>query len=572
MTWRMRAFCQRGREPMKTGSAIVLIISFIFLVLLGVPSLSEAAQSPMPGELRLVESNTQHVVLELTAPELVKQERQINGETYLALSAMGWGNLKLPGKPQVPIKGVLVAIPQSVQVRLSIVQDRKHTQILPHPVLPAPTEQAFQPDPNAFPQFQGLVYRADSATYSASTPYPSDAVSSSSPADWRSQRYVRVQFNPFQFNPVTRELVTHEHLKIELDFTAPNIPDSELGQRVDEGGFETILQKTLINYSSAKQWRSAKARTPNIGPGESAASSNNSFKIAVKVDGIYKVTCDALQAAGLVLNSVNTDTFHLSFMGNEVAIDMTEDGDKLCEPGEFFTFFGQGPTDPNVPYNVYWLSFGGNNGKRMSLSNVTGGITPSSYTKTVHLEQNLQYATFAPWNGNADHYVWEPVNHPFDPDGNGDNTSVDISVPLNDLATGTTNGTLRVLVQSGSTANPYNQRQLTLLSNGVQVYQQNWLLGQSLLATAGVTNLTSGSNTFRVKDLPWAGGYWVYLNYLELDYSAQFKANNDMLRFKYADSGTWQYQVTDFTNSNLVAYDITDPTNLVKFSVSTTSG
>lgn len=564
---------------MKSYVPIILITGIALLFVLGAPGYLEAAQAPAPGELRVVESNSRHLVLEFAAPEITQQERTYDGETFIELGAKEWLNLKLEGKPSVPSKGILVAIPQNARVNVSVLQDRTGKQTLTSPLVPGPTQLVAQTDPDKMPEFQGFAYNPDSTIYSSSTDYPSNLVTVGSTEEWRSQRFVRVQLNPIQYNPATRELTTHQRVKIELNFgTSANSPTAELGRRVNEGGFESIFQKAFVNYDAAQEWRTPARDTAPSSSGENSPTSGNAFRIAVKSDGIYQVTCNALQAAGLDLNSVNTDMFHLKFKDVEVAIDMSEDGDKVCESGESFAFFGQAPTDPAVPANIYQLTFGGTDPQRITLNSTAGGTTPTFYPKTLHLEQNLDYSTYAPWDGTADHYVWKPVNHPFDPDGNGDNTSVDITANLNDLSPVSASGTLSVSVQSGTNSNAYGQRHLTLYSNPTfpnpsPVYEHDWLMGQSLLAAAGVTNLVNGTNTFRVKDLAWLpGGFWVYLNYLELDYSARFIASDDVLYFKYSDTGTWNYQIDNFSNSNLVAYDITNPVKVVKFNVAASAG
>lgn len=548
----------------------VLAISFLlilFAALLGLAETQEieAAQTPVASRVQLVESNAQRVVLELVTPALNKSERIANGITFLELSANGAGRTDLVGKPQLPIFGVLVAVPQQAKINVNLTQDRTSKQTLANPVLPAGRARVVQPSPEELPQFQGYDYIPDTATYNSSAFFPAETFSTTPPANWRSQRYIRVQLNPFQYNPVTRELITHEKMRVEIDFgLGVNAAAERLGESVNEGGFEQILKQSLVNYDSARAWRTTRTRVPQLPRTERAATTGVSFKISVNADGIYKVTCDSLIAAGLDANNVNLDTLKLAFQGNEVAVDVVENGNKKCESGEYFLFFGQAPGDYAIPNNVYWLSSDAGNGKRIPPKNQSGGSIPSSYLKTLHLEQNAAYYTYAPFIELADHWVWKAANA-------SPTASTNVTATLNDLSFGTSAGTLRVLLQSGAQANPYGIMQSTLYSNDVQVNQQNWTSGTTLVATANVNNLTSGLNTFKIQDLSYAStGILVFLNYLELDYPAQFIASSNQLRFKYSDNGLWNYPITGFTNSDLVAYDITDPANLSKLNISAT--
>jgi hypothetical protein len=553
---------------MKYLTIIFIVLLFLVGLIFGSPMHSEAAQAPAPGEVRLIESNAQHVVLEFAAPVVSQDVRDINGQKYVEFIPKSWGRMDEVGKPSLPVFGTLVAIPLNGRISVKVTKDQKHQEILQYPVLPAPTAHVVQETPDSLPTYVGNDYIPDGPTYSSSALYPTQNVFISEPSLWRSQRIVRLQLRPFQFNPATRQLIVHDRMRVEIDFgLPPNVPAKELGTNVFEGAFEPVLKDAIFNYESARTWRTAQRQSLSPERTESTTGTGNAFKISVNTDGMYKVTCDALQAAGLDLAGFTWDKAQLFFQGNPIAIEVHDDGDNKCESGEYFIFFGQAPVDYAIPFNVYWLTYDGTSGARMQVHSATGGTTPSIYTKTLHLEQNIAYSTYAPFQENADHWEWKFVNDPLDRDKNGDNKSIDISTSLDDLASGVTTGTLRVFVQSGAQANPYAQLQSTLYSNGVQVFQQAWLLGTTQLDTAGVSNLVQGANTFRIADVPYApGGYSVFLNYLELDYAAIFTATNNTLRFSYSDSGTWQYQIPNFSDSNIVAYDITDPSNVARMS------
>ncbi len=547
---------------MKYVAVAILMLAFAVGLGLSSPLLTVNAQSATQGKVQLVESNSQHVILELAAPTLTKRERTVNGETYFAVEAKGAGRNDTPGQPQLPTYGVLVAIPQRARINVKLLQDRTRSETLAHSILPAPRSRVSLPSPEELPQFVGLEYVPDPATYGSSTLLPGASFSTTAPALWRSQRYIRVQFHPYQFNPITRELVTHAKLKLEIDFGLDGKADRELvGESVNEGGFESIFKQSFVNYDSGRAWRTPQRRSPTVTPPERAASQPNSFKISVNADGIYKVTCDSLQSAGFVSAGVNVDTFKLTNKGSQVAIDVVEDGDKVCETGEYFLFFGRAPSDYTVPFNVYWLTYGGSNGNRFGLRPHSGGTTPASYTKTLHAEQNLQYTTYAPFDETEDHWVWKFVNL---------GAFSQTTITLNDLVSGATNGLVRIFLQSGGQANPYGQLHSITTLHGVQLHEEDWYSGNTLFMEFPVNNLISGANPFKVSDKVYGTdtSSLVYLNYLELEYPAVFLASSNSLRFKYSDIGLWNYQIQGFTNSNLVAFDITDPANVVKLTMS----
>ncbi len=551
---------------MKFLQVWIVIFALGFLASFGTPFVTEAAQGGAAGEVRLIESNALRVVLEMTAPTLQTREQKVNGTTFVELSAKHWGRTDAVGKPRVPAYGVLVAVPQQAKVRFQVEQDRTSRITLTHPVLPAPTTKADVNPNDLSVTFAGVDYILDEATYARSELYPSDSVSLTPPEMWRSQRYLRVQFRPFQVNPATRELTTHTKMRIRIEFGLPNNASGEsVGFNVNEGGFESIFKHSFINYDSGKNWRTPNRRAVAPTKTERAAVTGDAYKISVTADGIYKVTCESLGSNGVPIDSINTDTLQLAFKGDEVALDIFDDGDKKCETGEYFLFWGQGPTDPMVPANIYWLTYNGANGKRMNLRNIAATTVPSSYPKLLHQEQNNGYASYVPFLENADHWIWTSVNVI--------DSGKDMVVALNDLAPGATNGTFRTLVQSGAYANAGGSLQSTLFSNGVQISQQNWNAGNELLHTANVTNLVSGNNTFRIQDLRYGQttSALVLLNYMEVEYDAQFLAVNDVLRFRFNQNGTWKYEIPGFTSSTLATFDITDSNNVARLTTSSAS-
>src|SRR5581483_8312280 len=459
----------------------ILFVTALGLIL-GSPALSEAAQAPALGEIRLVESNAHHVVIELAAPRFTINERRAGGKTFAEIVTADWNHTDGVGKPQLPSEGKLVAIPQGANISVHILADKTRQQSLNHPVLPVPTARVSQGVNDRLPKYLGDDYIPNSKVYSTSAPYPSEIVSSSAPAQWRSQRFISIQFHPFQFNPVTKQLTIHDTMRVEIDFGLDvNATGAQLGTSVDEGTFEIILQNSLVNYESSRAWRTTRRPAAHVTHAESAAVTGNAYKISVNADGIYKVTCEALAAAGLAWNTVTLDTLKLSFLGNEVALDIADNGDNHCGNGEYFLFFGQKPTDPIIPYNVYWLTFGGGAGKRMVFRNVSGGSVPTSYPRTQQFRTDVGYATYAPWIEDADHWVSCAVNV-------GAACS-DISINLDDLAAGTSDGTLRVRVSSGAQANPFSALDSVVSSNGVQVFEKSWNSGETMVDTAAVNNL-----------------------------------------------------------------------------------
>ena len=280
---------------------------------------------------------------------------------------------------------MLVAVPQNAKVSARVLTDNVSRQDLQFPILPAPTLRVRE-DGNVLPQEDGMAVVPNASVYASAELYPAETVSVSVPAFWRSQRYVRVQLRPYQYNPARQRMVRHNKLVVEINFGLDRTMSAvELGITVPEGDFERIFKQSFVNYETARAWRAMQRSSTAAPHAESATGQGDAYKIPVTKDGIYKVTCAALQSAGLIWNSFTFNTLQLKLRGNEIAIQVKDDGDNVCENGESFLFFGQAPDDPLTEANIYWLTFGGADGRRMSQRAVTGAQTADVYTKTLHL-------------------------------------------------------------------------------------------------------------------------------------------------------------------------------------------
>lgn len=529
------------------------------------------AQGSTSADLRVLESNAQRIVLELETPRPNVREKQIAGGTYLDLSIPRWGATDAPGKPRLPMRSALIAIPQHAQVKWKILADHTRAETLAHPVLPAPHQQV-EYDPLApLPRPLGLTFAPDAATYAQDAPYPAHLVQISDPAQWRSQRYVRLQFFPFQYNPATRTLITHTRLRVELDFgLPPNAPAQDLGAWVDEGGFEPIFRSAFVNYDLAKNWRTARSRAQAVSPA-AGTPSGTAYKIAVNQDGIVRVTCAQLARAGLNLADLALDTLRLTLRGVEVALAVEDaNGNNRCDTDDGLLFFGQAANTEFTDTNIYWLTFGSAAGKRMTWLDGSGtATTPHSFSDTLHLEQNKFYVGYIPYVEEADHWYWLAFPHPYDPDGNGDPNSVDLTLNVSNLDPAAGHATLRVALAAFSTGEHHTQ----LSVNGTLVAEQLWSGRTTQIVTTTFPSswLHEGANTLRVADaLPYPN--FVYVNYAELDYARIFHAVNDVLRFRQDESGAWEYLIGGFSTADVQVFDITDPYNVARVTAAVTSG
>ncbi|MBN2172989.1 MAG: T9SS type A sorting domain-containing protein [Bacteroidales bacterium] len=160
-------------------------------------------------------------------------------------------NLEIPGEflpnnagaPNLPGNGRYLAIPQGSVASFKVVSYR--TEVLseinlsPAPRIPWETEDG------------PLEYNKDMSIYSANKYYPENPVQLSASEVIRGVDVVMLGITPFQYNPVTRELVVYRDIKIEVTFKGGN---GQFGEnRLRSRWWDPLLSDMLLNFSSLPQ-------------------------------------------------------------------------------------------------------------------------------------------------------------------------------------------------------------------------------------------------------------------------------------------------------------------------------
>lgn len=472
------------------------------------------------GQVRLVSSDASRVVLNLVTPQYQVTDKIVDGKTYSEIQVQDWGQSGDVGEPQVPVIGAMVAVPAQARVSFVVTVDETNERIIANPVLPAPNVSVQPVEGQPYPEPGAVEYVSDPSVYASNAFSPADRIKMSVPAYWRSQRYVNVYFHPFQYNPVTRQLKVHNRVRVEVKFSYPeNMSAAEMGSYVDEGGFEDVMSASLINYSTARNWRSVKTRggSPEMSVNTSATST--SYKLAVSSDGIYKVLCEEVNAVGEPF-----DSLHLTNQGTEVAISIFDTNtNTTCDTGEYFVFYGRTAGTRYTDTNIYWFTLDGAAGKRMSTRSASGGTLATSFADTVRNEQNLNFYGYLPYEEGADHWFGRSINQ----------TTTFRDYTLNLLNPVYTDGDAQLHVNvMGFTTGSHH---LIASVNGTALIDQTWAGQSALDATAPITAglILSGNNTVRLSEIVPSGQFdTVFINYAEIKYQRAFIAQGDLLRFR----------------------------------------
>jgi len=202
-----------------------------------------------------------------------------------------------PGVPNLTGANRFLAIPQGARAKLTIVDYRTQVyadvEVGPAPNIPRETDD------------QPLSYEKNMAIYGRNAFYPASPVVLSEAFKIRGVDVVQVGVIPFQYNPITKELIIYQDIKFRIDFVGGNghFGDDRLRSRF----WEHILQGHLINYSSLP-------KIDFYSPERTRARNGVEYIIIVPDDPVFEAWGDTIKA-WRKLQGISCDVFTLTEVG-----------------------------------------------------------------------------------------------------------------------------------------------------------------------------------------------------------------------------------------------------------------
>nr|NQU92400.1 hypothetical protein [Bacteroidota bacterium] len=181
--------------------------------------------------------------LNFSIEEFSLVEHEIDGEVMqdILLSDVILPNNE--GAPNLPGFSRMVAVPQGATVVVKINDYRIETvsgvEIAPAPRIPFENEDG------------PLQFIKDRKIYSTNAYYPVEPVVNSPVSSIRGVDFITIGITPFQYNPVSGELMIYRDIRVEVSFEGGNgmFGDNRLRSR----WFDPILEDVLLNYGSLPQ-------------------------------------------------------------------------------------------------------------------------------------------------------------------------------------------------------------------------------------------------------------------------------------------------------------------------------
>ncbi|MEI7980207.1 MAG: C25 family cysteine peptidase, partial [Bacteroidota bacterium] len=218
-------------------------ISLVIAMMLSLFSLSVIAQSFTYADswgkagFNLVDSKSTSVQVIFSVPQFSLDDFSLNGQTVKDVDLPGAMLFNDAGAPNLPGRGSYIAVPQGATPRLTILSQRTeiihNVDIVPAPVIPWDNDKS------------PMVYEKKQSIYSNNALYPENPVKLSDVTQIRGVDAVLLGITPFQYNPVTKDLVVYKDIKVEITFEGGNGKYGD--DRLRSRWFDPILQDALLN-------------------------------------------------------------------------------------------------------------------------------------------------------------------------------------------------------------------------------------------------------------------------------------------------------------------------------------
>ncbi|HNS16384.1 MAG TPA: C25 family cysteine peptidase [Bacteroidales bacterium] len=220
---------------------VIMGLSLMFLISIG-SFAQRYSYTDSWGEqgFTLVEETPAGVVIRFSIQDFSMTDHLINGEEMKAIQLPGALLQNNEGAPNLPGRGKYIALPQGATAKIARLETRtvrfQDLNIAPAPRLPLVTD------------LPPLHFEKDNDIYSKNEFYPVQPVLLSPLQKVRGVDAVILGITPFQYNPVTRELIVIRDITVEVTFEGGN---GQFGEdRYRSRTWDPILRDLFINQES----------------------------------------------------------------------------------------------------------------------------------------------------------------------------------------------------------------------------------------------------------------------------------------------------------------------------------
>lgn len=512
----------------------VLVISAFLSMLFGLSS----------AELRIIGSDENGIDVELDSRDIIIRPATLLGKTYQRITVDDLANTIDVGKPSLPQKTMMFAVPPDAVPQLeSFVAEKAEW----HACLPIPYQSTAD---------SSYVLSVNRSIYSSKDHYPVKPIVLSNASWIRNNKVFTITFYPAVYDPTKGGITFSRLLKARIKFIRKQeaLPS---GQRKDvKDGIDDVFLKNIVNPAQASIWwyrPSTKAAGISI--------DTIPYKMLLDRDGIYKIEFSDLANAGLNPAVIDPRRIKLYNRGREIPVYFAGQADGVFDQDDYFEFYGQaihGDSTyyhPYTDYNVYYLSVDGGYGARMIEED--GSPVNNVYQKreyfpdTLHFEKDsIFYRLIEPTSDQKDRWFWRRLDYP-------DSAIFSLYVPS---PAKITNDSFSFKGYLHGITNDEHHIQISINGNPVMDDSWNYQSPYEFELKVPASILIDGINRVVVKHAyTLSSSNRVLVNWLELVYNRLPSVPEGKLEFAsksgVSDSSV-QYQIAGLPSYNLDLYKI----------------
>jgi len=208
--------------------------------------------------------------------------RAINGESMQEINLDGIFLPNGEGAPNLPTLSKYVAIPQGATATVEIIKKRveifQNIEMAPAPRIPLESERG------------PLQYNRDLSIYGKNAFYPAQPANLSNNMKIRGMDVVMLSITPFQYNPVTKELIVYRDIEVKVNFTGGNgqFGDNRLRSRY----WDPIMMDHSLNYESIPAIDYSARTAQNVNTDATGCE----YLVIIPNDPIFKKWADTIHA------------------------------------------------------------------------------------------------------------------------------------------------------------------------------------------------------------------------------------------------------------------------------------
>ena len=558
-------------------SRMWLTVLLVGVLCAGLPPTNAAAQEgAASARLSVLESTPARTVVELTVPDYQLAQTDIEGRSYDLVQIPGTQQSQDAGRPQLPVIGTMLGMTSLSDLTVRVLEADYDTEAglrVPAAMTPQVSGSGLSIEDGAEIR---EAYIEDAEVFASSEFYPAMPVDLGSSGMLREQAVTQLRFNPVQYNPVTGEARVYRRIIVEVVSEIPVVAAGRLEEPVNPD-FERLLEHSLLNYGDLLRPPPtlAQAVAHEQQAQAAAADTGVSLKLAVEMDGIYKVNYSDLTGAGLNLAGVDPRKIQVRNRGAQVPILVRGEVDGKFDADDYVLFYGQAVNDIYTIRNVYWLSVGDTAGLRMATRDGTPGAAQVAAQISLDPARRGGHRLLA-GDAQRERRGSLVLGYALDPNSSGIEISRTYTVTLDHISTTATSARLRVRLKG-----------FTGLAHRTKIYLNDYLAddktwnGQIIFdhdVAVPQNRLINGADRIKVETIDTGAiADQLLVNWIEIDYTDTYVAQPDRLAFRPPASGVspYRYKLLGFSAGDIRVFDVTAPKTpvvLVNAAISSVGG